>query len=39
MRQKVSPGNPLLRRYMRVPQTLQKEDVMVFPVAMVVEVE
>ena len=35
MRQKVSPGNPLLRRYMRVPQTLQKEDVMVFPVGMV----
>jgi hypothetical protein len=33
--QKLRPGKPLLRRYMRVPQTEQKELVIVLPVPMV----
>jgi len=39
IRQKLSPGKPLLRLYISVPQVLQKELVMVLPVPMVAEVE
>lgn len=37
--QKLRPGKPLLRLYMRVPQVLQKELVMVLPVPIVALVE
>jgi hypothetical protein len=39
IRQKLKPGNPLLRRYIKVPQTQQKELVIVLPVLMVSLVE
>lgn len=37
--QKLKPGNPLLQRYISVPQTEQKELVIVLPVPMVSLVE
>jgi hypothetical protein len=39
IRQKLKPGNPLLRRYINVPQTEQKELVIVLPVLIVALVE